>query len=283
MSDEVLIERGNWNKKGVISVITIVVIVVLFGVFMSRDKRQETPESAFEWCRSFESDNACEIEGLIDESLTEICIPKKIEGKRVVAILQDAFLGNENLTSVDIPEGVKVIENGAFDYCSNLSRVVLPDSVQHIGAAFSECTSLIEIQLPDGLVSLEDAFWCCKNLERIVIPDGVTEIDDFTFGGCSSLCEIKLSKNLAHIGEQAFIGCKKLESVQIPDGVISIDDYAFWKCSGLKEIELPSSLTSIGEDVFYGCDSLTRILVTRGSYAEQWAEENGYVDILEFK
>ncbi|MBQ3304198.1 MAG: fibronectin type III domain-containing protein, partial [Clostridia bacterium] len=42
----------------------------------------------------------------------------------------------------------------------------------------------------------------------------------------------------------------------------------------LKELEIPASVTTIGTDVFDGCTALT-LVVVKGSYAEQYAREQG--------
>ena len=50
---------------------------------------------------------------------------------------------------------------------------------------------------------------------------------------------------------------------------------AFFGCAGLSSVVIPDSVTSIGDEAFVLCDNLTRFMVTEGSYAEQYAEENG--------
>jgi len=67
---------------------------------------------------------------------------------------------------VNLPDGIKVIEDEAFMNASSLQTVIVPDSVTEIGdRAFAGCTLLYEIRLPDSVVRIsEDAFEGCERL-----------------------------------------------------------------------------------------------------------------------
>jgi hypothetical protein len=72
-----------------------------------------------------------------------VTIPGTIRGLPVTSIGIDAFAENATLTSVTIPDGVTLIENGAFWYCTNLTSVMIPGTVTKIGdGAFETCPSL---------------------------------------------------------------------------------------------------------------------------------------------
>ena len=64
-------------------------------------------------------------------------IPAEIEGKPVTALGAYAF-SESPITSVVIPESVKVIENNVFTFCAKLADVSLPAGIEKIGElAFS--------------------------------------------------------------------------------------------------------------------------------------------------
>lgn len=65
-----------------------------------------------------------------------------------------------------------------------------------------------------------------------------------------------------------------LKEITIPSGVKSIGDYAFCECTFLEKVYIGSSVTNIGKRAFEGADKLTAY-VEAGSYAEQYAIENG--------
>ncbi len=61
--------------------------------------------------------------------LENVIIPEKIDGYQVTTIGNDAFINCMPMTSVTIPEGVKIIERNAFLGCTSLASVTLPNSV----------------------------------------------------------------------------------------------------------------------------------------------------------
>lgn len=65
-----------------------------------------------------------------------------------------------------------------------------------------------------------------------------------------------------------------VQTVSISDGVTSICQSAFLYCEQLTSVTIPNSVQSIGNRTFKGCDNLT-IKGYTGSYAEQYAKENG--------
>ena len=80
----------------------------------------------------------------------------------------EAFKGHENLTKLEFPESLKVIEKEAFAG-TGLKSLIVPDHVQSIGAlAFSRCEELKSVQLYPNLEYIaEDAFEGCWELQKI--------------------------------------------------------------------------------------------------------------------
>lgn len=130
------------------------------------------------------------------------------------------------------------ILRGAFQNCSKLTSITLPESVTRIGSgAFECCSSLTSINIPDSVTSIgEWAFYDCSNLTSITIPDSVTSIGDSAFKGCSSLTNIVIPDSVTIIGDSAFAFCSNLTSITIPDSVTSIGKWAFADCSSLSSV-----------------------------------------------
>ena len=175
----------------------------------------------------------------------------------------NAFQGCSKLTSITIPDGVTSIGNSAFEGCRNLASISIPDSVTSIEvAAFSGCSNLTSISIPDSVTSIGVyAFRNCSSLTSISIPDSVTSIGGSAFSGCSSLTSISIPSGVTSIGDSAFRDCSGLTSISIPPGVTSIGYAAFYGCKSLTSISIPSGVTSIGNWAFKGCSSLTSISI----------------------
>ncbi|MCM1168039.1 MAG: leucine-rich repeat domain-containing protein [Ruminococcus sp.] len=152
-------------------------------------------------------------------------------------------------TTVEIPEAfngkpVAVIGENAFKDAVYPERLILPDSVEEIGAyAFEGCMSLREIVWGKGPAQIGlSAFAWCTALERLVLPDGLVFIDGWAFADCVSLREVVLPRVYSHLWENAFSGCESLESVVFP-GAVTIHEFAFSGCPKLPPEILMYSMT----------------------------------------
>ena len=173
-------------------------------------------------------------------------------------------INKQDLVSVEIGDYcVTSIGNYAFQYCSSLTSVTIPNSVTNIGRwAFYSCRGLTSINIPSGVTSIgETAFGDCTSLSSINIPSGVTSINYQAFSSCSSLTSVTIPNSVTSIGNYAFQYCSSLTSVTIPNSVTNIGSSAFRGCRSLTSIDIPSGVTSIGDRAFDTCNSLTSITV----------------------
>ena len=171
-----------------------------------------------------------------------------------------------NLTSADIPASVRYdsvtysvtnIGNYAFENCSVLTSIKIPNSVTVIG---------------------HDAFVSCSGLISIELPNSVTRIGTSAFAICSGLISIEIPNSVTRIGAYAFASCSGLTSITIPSSVTQIDYYAFYACTGLTSIICeaqtpPQTITASEKYIFHGCDNLSSIYVPCGTleeYKQSW-------------
>ena len=158
-----------------------------------------------------------------------------------------------------IKENTRVIAGGAFNDCSALTSVTIPNSVTSIGeSAFWGCSSLTSVTIPNSVTSIGyEAFRGCSALTSVTIPNSVTSIENGMFEGCSALTSVTIPNSVTNIENRAFRYCSSLTSVTIPNSVTSIGRSAFWGCTSLKSVTIPNSVKEIGEEAF---DEHTKVI-----------------------
>lgn len=167
------------------------------------------------------------------------------------------------MSSVIIPNSVKIIEGYAFEGCSNLTTATIGNSVTTIGAwAFSGCPRLSSVIIGNSVKTIGlEAFRGCSNLTTAIIGNSVSEIGFGAFRGCSKLSSVIIPNSVTTIRESAFEGCSNLDSLHIGNSVAEIDDWAFLGCSNLTHVTLGSSMKSIGNNFLLGCSKLSSITI----------------------
>lgn len=214
-------------------------------------------------------------------------IPAEIDGKKVSAIGNSAFLFQSFITDLVIPEGVKSLDWYCFNTCENLETVTLPDSLEFIDSwAFERCSKLKTINVPANVTRINGGAFAqnssmtsitcdpanknyvsvngvlfTKDMKELVaypggiqggytVPATVNHIGDAAFYGALGLDSVTILGNLDFIGFEAFAECSKLTDVAIRDGVNYVGYWAFRGCDGIKTLTVPQSVTNIGNQAF---------------------------------
>lgn len=209
----------------------------------------------------------------------------KINGNEAIVTYRgtsSSQYSNEYSGDVTIPASVTYnsttysvtsIDDHAFQYCSGLTSIDVPNSVTIIGGcAFSGCSGMFRVNIPNSVTSIgEEAFGGCTGLTSIDIPNSITTIGNYAFHGCSGLTNITVAGNnpkydsrgncnaiIETASNTLITGC---QNTVIPNSVTSIGVWAFSGCTGLTSIDIPNSVTSIGSSAFSGCSGLTSVTI----------------------
>ena len=207
----------------------------------------------------------------------EVVIPESITYKNTVysvtSIGSSAFNECSGLTSITIPNSVTSIGYNAFDGCTRLANITIPNSVTTIrDNAFQNCKSLTSITIPNSVTSIGgEAFKECSGLTNITIPNSVTNIGYGAFSQCRELTNITIPNSVTKIGLDAFSNCTGLMSMVVEEGNNTYDSRE--NCNaiihtknnelifGCQSTVIPNSVTSIGTSAFWGCTGLTNITI----------------------
>ena len=226
-----------------------------------------------------------------------VSIPSTLDTYPVVAIGDSAFIGNNNITTLTLPNTVVTIGDSAFHHCYKLTSATLGPGVLTIGNySFDGDQNLVSVNIPNGVTSIGTSAFLETAIGVIGIPASVTSISPTAFRE-SSLYQINVDpanlnfasvsgvlydkdlttlltypigkgvvgmsipSSVMTIGAFAFSGVG-LSSLLLPDNVKTIGDNAFAACAYLSQVTMGSGVNSIGNGSFAGCVSLYSITFT---------------------
>lgn len=188
----------------------------------------------------------------------------------------DPALACTELTGIELPDSVSLIDQGAFMNCTSLEKVTFGSgsTLTSIGgSAFKATSSLSTILLPETLGQIDREAFAYSGLVRVKIPQAVTVLDKGVFLGCSELQEavfggaMSLSleapagadsawKEAAAEGDPSIGGSSNLT------GLTVLDDWTFANCPKLKRLVFDADATglAITEDAFENSAAISDII-----------------------
>lgn len=216
---------------------------------------------------------------------SKIVTPKEINGIPVKRIGSHTFWRKKKMKEVKISDGVEVIGDSAFRYCSNLKKVTIAKSVRKVlKSAFGDCKKLSVISGGKGITYVGDfVFTHCESLEKIPNFPKVTDWLDYAFAA-TAIEKVVVPKSVQICAQGQFYSCKKLKKVVIKDagyiwqsmfynsnvrevkilkGAEIIKREAFDACTRLKKVKLPNTTKQIGMYAFRNCKSLRKLNIPK--------------------
>ena len=210
--------------------------------------------------------------------LETVALPAKL-----TAIGKEAFYRCNSLKSIDLPETVTALEQGAFK-SSGLTSFTLPPLVTAMSDELLRYTGNMQtVTLHDKLTTIGSYSFANCGVGSIDIPLSVKEIKANAFYG-SYLTSIVIPDSVTTLGKSAFSNCIRLTSVHIGNGIKTIDESTFNWCpysprevtfgdscqltaigasafanNRLEQIALPKTVRTIGTRAFESCKTLKTI------------------------
>lgn len=193
-------------------------------------------------------------------------------GKTVKTLPNYAFnsddVRNPKITKVTFEDGgvLESIGAYAFNWCINITEIVIPEGVTTIGNyAFNVCEGLESVTFPSTLTTIGSyAFRQCNSIERFEIPKGVKTINPYAFSECRALKEIyynaenannvNTNQNIFYTSGNKAVGIKIIigkDVVRIPNNLFRQDNGNMLPNYTGLEFEEDGALTTIGACAFY--------------------------------
>ena len=216
------------------------------------------------------SERTCCVVDDINNNLSDIIIKETVSYKNVALSVTDimpyAFYKNDVLSSLTL-ENKGSVGISAFEGCTSLSRIDIPESTTSVGDyAFKDCDRLKIAKIEDRttVLPLGKKIFDNSPLNSLYIGAKISYINDMgseasPFCGNKSLKSVVITDVESDIFDYEFYNCIGLESVTVGDGVERIGKWAFSGCSNLSEFVFGSNVTSIGEEAFSDCVNMTKI------------------------
>lgn len=189
---------------------------------------------------------------------------------------------------------LKTVGDKAFDRCTQIEELVLPEGVESLGERVFQSNTgeggISKVTIPGSVMNLTGATLegfkggfdgvtftpgtanfikqdgviygygkllkvMDASVQTIEVPEGVVELGPRAFAGCNSLTSVDLPESLEVIGSEAFRDRVNLTSITGGENVVSIGEMSFMNCTSLTKVELPS-LEAIPVRAFDSCTSL---------------------------
>lgn len=190
--------------------------------------------------------------------LTEIIIPSKIGDEVITCVGKDKGgypIFDENnikkITKITISKGIRKIKYYAFGGCTELNKIIIPDTVD----------------------TIEDFSLTSTNIKSIIIPEGVKEmLGNMTLSHCENLRAIKFPSTLQKLGSNYFIG-SGFTKLELPNNLKEIGICCIWECPNVEEVYIPKSVTTVAWGGVGACPNLKKVYCEAESKPDGWSND----------
>lgn len=224
-------------------------------------------------------------------NITKVIVPETYNDKKVIRVADEAFIGEERLIILHLPNTITSIGDRAFAGLINLNIVNIPKGVKSIGEDAFENITFSTISFGDAKENIPEVKLENNNCVTYSTIDYVWN-NDFVFSiqeDEAILSNIQTQKEsyevptfvqyrnenykVKTIGNRTFNkACKVIKHVTLPYSIEKISSLAFYSCIYLEEIYISEKVNIIEQYAFGQC-SILKIYCEAESQPETWDEK----------
>lgn len=189
-----------------------------------------------------------------------------------ITSLNDSAFEDTRITSITIPNSVKMLHGYAFYNVLTLTSLTIPASVINIYMPYElmrqnkECSLFVDEYnlVYSSYVSGCDIVETATKTLLVATNDysnntgDIEHIGEYAFSGCE-MSDLFILSKVKTIGEYAFAYCPGDAYITLPDSLQTIETGLFMGSSCLEFITIPASVTSIGASAFANCKNLATV------------------------
>ena len=181
--------------------------------------------------------------------MEELILPES-----VVEVGSGAFYKMTELKTLHLSSALTVIPENMCFGCSQLSDILIPESIKTIGdAAFQYCENLSDITIGNNVESIGSYSFSGTAIESIVVPDATSVIEDLAFADCYRLKTVTLGSGMSKIKPNAFAGdeLETLECRAITPPTVFSETFTDWQFENTTLIVPDESLDAYGSKAYW--------------------------------
>ena len=206
-----------------------------------------------------------------------------------VTLLADSSFKSSYLKNIDLT-GIEYIGKGAFQSCTYITEITIPDSVKFVGESAFASSGLKTLTVNNDMPVIPASLCASTNLTAIKFahPDYIRtigasafkatpletpifqtwgeakgyeplDINDSAFESCTSIKSVKFSDNISIVGKSVFKGCTSMKDLTFGANTLGADQSCFEGCVSLTDITFNSKLQALGGSAFAKCTSLQEV------------------------
>ena len=183
-----------------------------------------------------------------------------------------------------LEEGITHAGDYAFDYCSNVTTLYLPSTLESIGdhafangAAGKYVEGQFYYTVPEGVVTISDSAFLLNDIPTITLPETVESVGSNAFGGCQA--ETVHVPGGCALASDAFSN-NPITTLSLGNGTKAIPQCFAWLTS-LICLDLPPLFEILDGDFIMQNPDLERILLATEPYEGiefvEWMDDSGNV------